>query len=94
MIAVNVLKGQKIYFGHQSIGDNLLDGIRNCVKGEGDSVLRIKNLNGDERIYDTALYHSKIGKNGDPIGKIKAFKTLIFDGLGSEFNMAFMKLCF
>ncbi len=88
------LAKEKIYFGHQSVGYNMMDGIENILKQnpniklnivEGDSVVLFNN---------PVLAHSRNGKNGDPKSKIDAFCKEMEGGLGNKVDMAGFKFCY
>jgi lysophospholipase L1-like esterase len=88
------LAQKKIFFGHQSVGNNILEGIRDVMKENP----RIK-LNVVETIDPAALNapifaHSKVGKNTDPKSKIDAFADILDRGIGSKVNIAFLKFCY
>ncbi|BBO88550.1 hypothetical protein [Desulfosarcina ovata] len=67
------LSQKKIYFGHQSVGYNIIDGIKDLMKENPKIKLNIvetKDVNG---IKGGFLAHSTVGKNTDPKSKIDDF---------------------
>ena len=88
------LSGHKIYFGHQSVGNNLLDGVRDIMKENPSATLRIIETDGHSDITAGTLAHSSVGKNNDPVSKIEDFRDKIDNGLGDNVDIAFFKFCF
>lgn len=95
-----VLAGKSVFFGHQSVGGNILTGIQRLLDSNSGSEPTIDSSRPPGMVPGpgviTQVY---IGSNFDPISKINAFKSTL-DGtvhgrvLGSTANIAFMKLCF
>lgn len=76
-----------VFFGHQSVGGNLLDGVRRLAAEQGVP------LEVAERAPGAAGFsHSYVGANGDPAGKIQAFARAVDGGKASD--VALMKLCY
>lgn len=89
---INSLDGKVIYFGHQSVGSNILDGIQDILSSAGRS-LRIQSLE-ESGPSDASIYHSYIGRNYHPQEKILDFTSMLNDDLGNKLDIAFMKFCF
>lgn len=87
------LENVKIYFGHQSVGFNLIDGVKNELKQNPTIHLNINKLANPLDI-SPGLTHSQIGKNGRPKSKIDDFKKLIDSGLGEQIDIAGFKFCY
>ena len=84
----------RIFFAHQSVGENILDGL----KGIADDSRRPLPLSvvdlGSEGTRSGVLIHAKLGINGDPAGKTLAFADALASGLGDTVDMAMQKYCF
>ena len=88
------LSKKKIYFGHRSVGNNIIDGIKDVMKECTEIRLDIVEIT-DPSGLDSALFaHSKVGKNGDPKSKIDAFARLMEQKIGGKADIAFFKFCF
>ena len=88
------LAQKKIYFGHMSVGYNILDGVRDIMKENHDIKLNIVETT-DKNDFKVALFaHSKVGKNRDPQSKIDAFKGFLDGGIGENADNAFLKYCY
>jgi len=88
------LAEKKIFFGHKSVGYNVLDGITDIMR-EHDYV-RLKIVETDDPAdFDEPIFaHAAIGKNTKPQSKILAFKNIMDSGVGDKVDMAFFKFCY
>ena len=84
------LSNKKIFFGHKSVGENILAGIQDIVSNHPQINLKIIETSDLESIQPGTLAHFPIGKNGDPIGKIDHFYKLVEN---KNIDVALMKLC-
>jgi len=88
------LTKKRIYFGHMSVGYNIIDGINDLTKENNKLKINIIETNDPSRMASPVFAHSKIGKNMDPKSKIDQFVQSVEGGLGEKTNIAFFKLCF
>lgn len=91
------LRHQRVFFGHQSVGENILDGLRALYVDHGQKPPAIVAVSGAEELRPMTggyLAHSRIGQNGDPESKIAHFDQLIRSGVGAQTDVALMKLCY
>lgn len=77
-----------IFFGHQSVGQNVLDGIEEVTAGQ----ITVSKLQGSY-FSGNGFYHAKIGVNTDPKSKIDAFYNILATAHVKP-DIAFLKLCF
>ncbi|HOW84909.1 MAG TPA: hypothetical protein P5119_06095 [Candidatus Aminicenantes bacterium] len=88
------LAGKKIFFGHHSVGRNILSGLEDVMRAE-PSVRLVLRETSDPRDFGGPVFaHATVGRNGDPAGKIDEFRRLLDGGLGQAADIAFFKLCF
>ena len=88
------LAQKKIYFGHQSVGYNILDGIRDVMKEHPGIKLNIVETT-DLPDSETGIFaHSTVGRNVDPKSKIDGFVKLINAGIGRKADFSALKFCF
>jgi len=98
---VKVLKTQKIFFAHKSVGGNLMDGIQNVALAHGGIVMH------DVHSYHTNLASILGGLNDNPAfvgyemgnvtpraGKITAFENIMNSTVHDKVDIAFMKFCY
>lgn len=88
------LSQKKIYFGHQSVGDNIIDGINEVMKTNNSIKLNITKTTDPELFSRPVFAHSSIGKNDYPMSKIEAFHECMKKGIGDRADIAFFKFCF
>ncbi|MCK4787619.1 MAG: hypothetical protein KAV87_27935 [Desulfobacteraceae bacterium] len=88
------LKEKKIYFGHQSVGNNIIDGLKEWGRQKPEVKLRIIRLQDSYKIDSPGLYQASIGKNNYPRSKIDAFVAAMRQGIGNSADVAFFKFCF
>jgi len=90
----DTLAQKRIYFGHQSVGYNLIDGVKMLLKETPGISLHIKEGNSLTFFEQPVFAHSKNGYNGDPISKIDAFVDIIEGSLGERVDVAGFKFCY
>lgn len=87
------LAKKKIYFGHQSVGFNIIAGMQAVMKEHPQIQLNIVE---SRRDMDTggAFVHSKVGENRKPDTKINDFVKVINQDLGVTPDAAALKFCY
>lgn len=88
------LTSKKIFFGHQSVGNNILQGIKELAAKDGRLKLNIVKSPDPQLVAGPALIEFEIGQNGDPQSKIEAFTRILDKGIGSEGGIAMFKFCY
>lgn len=88
------LSAQNIYFGHQSVGFNIMDGIADIMKEKESIRFTIKEGSALSSHEAPVFAHSKNGENRDWQSKVDAFKTKFENGLGKTADIAFFKFCY
>ncbi len=91
----DALQLKKIFFGHQSVGANILNGIDLVMKDDQKIKLVIlSTINPNDFDGSGIFAHNTIGENFIPQSKIEAFSEIIEDKIGVHINIAFMKFCY
>lgn len=88
------LTEQRIYFGHQSVGYNLIDGIKEVMDEYPIIKLNILETRDLATIDIGVFSHSKIGKNKDPESKTDDFVKIVESSGGNNLDIAFHKYCY
>jgi hypothetical protein len=86
--------GMRIYFGHQSVGENILDGIRDLQSGRPDERLNLVNLRDHPVPSGPYFAESIVGKNGKPDTKCDAFGKHVAELAADSLDIALMKFCY
>ncbi|MDW7774278.1 MAG: hypothetical protein SCH71_15440 [Desulfobulbaceae bacterium] len=90
----DALSGQRIFFGHQSVGYNIITGIEGILQERHNIKLDILNTSKVKEVNQPGLAHEWIGRNTDPVSKLEAFAALLHDKFGKETDIAMMKFCY
>lgn len=86
------LRGRRIFFGHQSVGDNLINGLRALTAGH-PSALPIVEL-GASLPPGGGLLHGQVGANFDPASKCTHVEALVDGPLAGALDVALFKFCY
>jgi hypothetical protein len=88
------LSQRRIFFGHQSVGMNLLDGVREIAGRFSDVGLRVAEVPGSAGLAAGTFAHAFIPENGNPALKLQSFERALSSGIGSGADVAFLKFCY
>ena len=94
--AIGQIAEKRIFFGHMSVGNNILDGIREIQEREPRfKHLNIETFEAGKEIDRPGIYHFLLGNNAFPDKKVKACEdALLTGGAGQHFDMAVFKYCY
>lgn len=88
------LAAERFYFGHQSVGYDIVNGVDDLVKLDPKIGLRVVETS-DAAAFDKPIFaHAKNGVNKQPDVKIEAFERTLDDALGGRVDVAFYKFCY
>jgi lysophospholipase L1-like esterase len=82
-----------VFFGHQSVGENVLEGIEDLQRGAA-APLTIAALDNGAGPAPGTLLHARIGRNEEPVTKFEAFERILEVQPAGAIDMALMKLCY
>lgn len=83
----------RVFFGHQSVGVNLLDGLRDLAAREGVA-LRIAEVPSASGIPPGTFAHGFMPENGNPGLKLESFERAFRTDGAEEADVAFLKFCY
>ena len=92
--ALRKLAQAKIYFGHQSVGFNILEGLELIKQGDEKLKLQVIRISKPEELSHPMLAHGVVGENSDSHSKIAAFAGFMDKGMGNRADIALFKLCY
>lgn len=92
--AKDTLGSLRIYFGHQSVGSNIMDGVAALVREDPSLGLRVVEADSIPSLQGGYFSHGAIGQNGQPAGKTDDFVRRIENGLHERVDVAFHKYCY
>ncbi len=84
---------QNIYFGHQSVGWNILSGIEKWEEKYGVKLSMIESRD-FSNAKEATFYHFAVGKNSNPKSKIDDFISLVETIPDTSEAVVFFKLCY
>lgn len=83
---------RRIYFGHQSVGSNLLDGVKQLAEKAGVPI-RVAETPSASGVPPATFGHTAVAKNGDPLLKLQSFEQ----AMGQQpagVDVALVKFCY
>lgn len=86
--AVDRLTEKRVFFGHQSVGGNVLEGLRELGLANSD----IRRDSSD--LGEAPFLHANIGRNQHPKEKVEDFVQIMRSGVAEGVDVAFMKFCY
>ena len=84
----------KVFFGHQSVGMNILEGVSAVYEAHDLGAPPIEENATDPGPRGGFIDHMFIGENEEPVLKIEDFAAKLRSGLGGQVDVAMMKFCF
>lgn len=91
------LKTRTVFFGHQSVGQNIMEGVADLLNARPDAIRLTAVAQGrpdPAQLTPGTLLHTAVGTNGDPYSKIRAFTEMMHSGLGEAADVALFKFCY
>ncbi len=86
---VQQVASRRIFFGHQSVGANILEGVTEVSAGK----LRIREGRTSALLTSPGILHARIGQNESPGSKVADFEAALAS-LGGAVDIAFFKFCY
>ncbi len=91
---LQTLSTAKIFFGHQSVGYNIMDGVNDLIKEAGNDSLQVIEMKKGTELPPYYFAHARVGKNTEPDTKCDAFAQDIHELFKNNLDMAALKFCF
>jgi hypothetical protein len=91
---LRALSGKKIFFGHQSVGYNIIAGAGDVLKRHPEVRLNIVESADPGVFSGPVLAHAAVGRNSEPESKIREFAERMRGGLGDRVDIATFKFCY
>ncbi len=88
------LAARRIFFGHQSVGANIVQGIADLVAAGHGPALQIIGSGGAWPASGGFFAHGQVGTNGAPSSKTDDFARQVMERQGSRVDVAFHKYCY
>lgn len=91
---LNTVDRTRVFFGHQSVGENILDGVPAVYAAHDLAAPPIEQDGTRPGAEGGFISHAYLAENGRPLLKIENFDKALRGGLGQQVDVALMKLCF
>jgi len=88
------LSQRRIFFGHKSVGVNIVQGLQEVLARRPAIRLNIRETADPADFAGPVFAHALIGTNKDPGSKIRRFREIMDGGVGRSVDVALMKFCF
>ena len=88
----SALAGRRVFFGHQSVGQNIMDGVGEVLLAHPGIHLTVAES--ADVGSAPGLYHAKIGRNGFPLEKADSLVAVADRAFGAEAGIAMVKFCY
>lgn len=85
------LAKKRVVFGHQSVGQNILDGVQSLAAQANVNLPIIKSRT---PVTSSGIVHFFVGQNEDPLSKLKDFAGTLESGAAQGADIALVKLCY
>ncbi len=87
------LASRRVFFGHQSVGFNIMAGVDSVLKEHPEIKLRVVETSDPAQMRAPGIYHARVGQNGAPLSKIAGFEELAGAGVADS-GVALLKFCY
>jgi hypothetical protein len=91
---LRTLASKRVFFGHQSVGANTLDGLESVVDAHPGTRIDIVKSSEPSGFVDPGIYHFNIGRNARPKSKLDAFRRILDSDSENRIDIAMMKFCY
>jgi hypothetical protein len=88
-----ILSEKKIFFGHKSVGYNIMEGLEEVLKEHPEIELNVRETSEASGLENGTFAHAAVGKNGDPKSKMNDFVNIIDNGVEQRVDFAGLKFC-
>lgn len=92
-LALTELQTARVFFGHQSVGGNIMAGVRDILADSG-TTLPILELGKTDMLPAGFILHTAVGKNTEPKTKCDDFKRIVDQQLAGKIDYALLKFCY
>ncbi|MCG7866214.1 MAG: hypothetical protein JAY74_07540 [Candidatus Thiodiazotropha taylori] len=91
---LKLLANARVFFGHQSVGKNIIKGLEIIDREVNDVDLAIFNYESYQADGKGCFLHTQVGKNKEPESKCLDFGRIIDQELSGKIDYALLKLCY
>src|SRR5690606_15535865 len=94
--AWQALASKRIFFGHQSVGRDIVGGMARVLADHPEIGVRVVGAEDPTQVDGPAFIETRIGRNREPHSKSDAFVDILANGFGTESAnaVAMYKYCY
>lgn len=93
-LALDRLARLRVMFGHQSVGGNIIEGVREILPKPQAGEWQLLHIADSAQASGGFLAYGRVGRNGDPRSKTREFCEAIAGPLGAQIDVAIHKYCY
>jgi hypothetical protein len=93
-VNLEVLQKSRIFFGHKSVGYNIIDGIKDLMNEAQKNNINIIEFDQNQNLPEYYFLHSQVGNNGEPDKKCDDFLNILNMDMLNQLDVAFLKFCY
>jgi len=90
---LDVIAAHRVFFGHQSVGADIMEGVRELSAAAGSPV-RLEHLSAAPLPAGPWCADAMVGRNGDPASKCAAFAGIVDRLSRDSLDLAVLKFCY
>ena len=83
-----------IFFGHQSVGGNIMSGVSDVIAARPEIPLRVVESRDVASLSEPAFHHALVGRNDYPVEKFDDFSSVVSSAFATGSGTAMLKLCY
>lgn len=91
---IQLLAGKRIFFGHQSVGVDIMLGVKDLQTGVAGAGLSLVSLDTGRVPAGPFFADALVGRNSDPNSKCDAFGTVVQRLAPDSLDVALLKFCY
>lgn len=84
----------RVFFGHQSVGENILSGVTTLARESSVAASRLAVEDPGIPLEPGVFADRRIGRNTDPRSKLAEFAELLRAGIGERADVVLLKFCY
>ena len=89
----DILTERRIFFGHQSVGRDIMGGLRALIAAGTAPSLSLIETDDPAAVAGPAFMEKRIGRNREPGSKLEAFERIVGSGM-RDGGIALLKYCY
>ena len=91
---LHLIQGKRVFFGHQSVGNNIITGIKDVLVNYDDIHFNFISVDTSSQLPQNYFADSYVGENTNPNSKCDSFEQKIEHIFSGKLDVALMKFCY